>query len=288
MASVNMSAKRRRLENATSTLTKPFKSPLRRPVQASETNNQKVDDKSSATTSPHSTTTEKGESNTPAATSTPLPTKTTTIPTTTPGPTFQTRKRKTTTTGINTITPTKKSPILLDPELSTLQKHYRTLQSRLATLRTDLDTSQQALRIESSDRDTELESLIAKWRAISQDAAEEVFAGAQERVARMGGMGAWREQMRSQQERWKREEMEDWFGSGEAAGGELDYGDAEDGIVRSKEDVLEQLGAAKEKEERKEKGDGNEEFTMDFMLKTLNIDSQIIGFDTAGQKWIKN
>lgn len=64
--------------------------------------------------------------------------------------------------------------------------------------------------------------------------------------------------MRSQQERWKREEMEDWFGSGEAAGGELDYGDGEDGIVRSKEDVLEQLGAAKEKEERKEKGDGNE------------------------------
>lgn len=66
--------------------------------------------------------------------------------------------------------------------------------------------------------------------------------------------------MRSQQERWAREEMEDWFGSAEAAGGEVDYGD-EDGIVRRKEEVLAELGAAKEKEERKkeeEKGDENE------------------------------
>ena len=85
--------------------------------------------------------------------------------------------------------------------------------------------------------------------------------GAQERVARMGGMGAWRGQKRSQQERWAREEMEDWIGSAEAAGGEVDYGD-EDGIVRRKEKVLQELEAAKEKEERKkeeeEKGDENE------------------------------
>lgn len=96
--------------------------------------------------------------------------------------------------------------------------------------------------------------------------------------------------MRSQQERWAREEMEDWFGSAEAAGGEVDYGD-EDGIVKRKEEVLAELGAAKEKEERKkeeEKGDENEEFTMDFMLKTLNVDPQMIGFDAAGQKWNKN
>ncbi|EYE99039.1 putative DNA repair protein Dds20/Mei5 [Aspergillus ruber CBS 135680] len=272
-----MSGKRRRLENATSTLTKPFKSPLRRPVQA---NNQKGDDKSSTAAIPRSTITEKDEINTPGRTST---------PTATSNPTSQTRKRKTTTT--NTITPTKKSSILLDPEISALQKHHRSLQSRLATLHTDLDTAQQALRIESSNRETELESLIAKWKAISQDAAEEVFTGAQERVARMGGMGAWRGQMRSQQERWEREEMEDWFGSAEAAGGEVDYGD-EDGIVRRKEEVLAELGAAKEKEEsnkeEEERGDENEEFTMDFMLRTLNIDPQMIGFDVTGQKWTKN
>lgn len=67
--------------------------------------------------------------------------------------------------------------------------------------------------------------------------------------------------MRSQQERWEREEMEDWFGSAEAAGGEVDYGD-EDGIVRRKEEVLAELGAAKEKEEsnkeEEERGDENE------------------------------
>lgn len=255
MTSLNSAGKRRRLEHATSTLSKPFKSPLRRSVQASETKNENAEDKeSSATAAPRSATNEKDEPNTPGLTSTPLP-STTTTPTTTPRLTSQTRKRKTNTS--SAITPTK-SPLFTDPLVADLQKQQRTLQSRLASLRTDLDTAQQALRIETSNRDIELEALITKWRAVSQDAAEEVFAGAQERVARMGGMAAWREQMRSQQERWEKEEMEDWYGNVEAEGVDLD----EEEVVSRREEMMEQLGGdSKAKEGAKkgeEKGDENE------------------------------
>lgn len=31
-----------------------------------------------------------------------------------------------------------------------------------------------------------------------------------------------------------------------------------------------------------------QEFTMDMMLKTLNVDPQIIGYDVTGQKWNKD
>lgn len=106
----------------------------------------------------------------------------------------------------------------MDPETAALQKQQRALQSRLSALRSELDTARQALRVESSDKDTELEALIAKWKSVSQNAAEEVFAGAQERVSRMGGMKAWREQMRSQSARWEEEEMSSWYGSAEAEG----------------------------------------------------------------------
>jgi hypothetical protein len=30
-----------------------------------------------------------------------------------------------------------------------------------------------------------------------------------------------------------------------------------------------------------------QEFTMEFMLKTLNIDPKTIGYDCAGQRWVK-
>jgi hypothetical protein len=51
--------------------------------------------------------------------------------------------------------------------------------------------------------------LIIKWRLISQEAAEEVFAGAQERVARMGGMKAWRQRSEQDATRWEENQGRD-------------------------------------------------------------------------------
>jgi hypothetical protein len=76
------------------------------------------------------------------------------------------------------------------------------LRGRLALLRSELDAANQALRIESSTQDSELAALIIKWRRVSQKAADEVFEGAHERVKRMGGMAAWREQSKRDTSRW--------------------------------------------------------------------------------------
>jgi len=178
--------KRRRLD-AAATLSKPFKSPLRRPIST--------------------------ESNLPTSTSGPA-TQNATQPAS-PVETNQIQEKAATTPkfspvvrrqnpgSIDLTSPTRSSA---DAELLDLQKQQLSLQSRIAALRTDRDTIHQALRIESSNKDTELEALIVKWRRAGQDAAEEVFSNAQERVTRMGGMAAWKERSKRDAVRWDDEE----------------------------------------------------------------------------------
>lgn len=132
-------------------------------------------------------------------------------------------------------TPTQ-SP-LGDPELLHLQKQERALQSRLAALREELNVAKQAHRIESSNKDAELEGLIKKWRLACQDAADEVFAGAQERVARMGGLAAWKERSKRDAFQWDYEEDEK-----EPAD---EYGDEK----RDLGDVFEEEGNKKEEQD---------------------------------------
>ena len=72
----------------------------------------------------------------------------------------------------------------------------------MISLRAELDNAKQALRIESSNNDVELETLIIKWRNVSQRAADEVFDGARERVNCMGGMAAWRERAKQDTSPW--------------------------------------------------------------------------------------
>lgn len=77
--------------------------------------------------------------------------------------------------------------------VSELQRAHSSLLRQLSKLRQDLDTVQQAEKIESAGQDAELESLISKWKMASRELAEEVFRTAKDRVNRMGGVGAWRE-----------------------------------------------------------------------------------------------
>jgi Swi5-dependent recombination DNA repair protein 1 len=79
-------------------------------------------------------------------------------------------------------------------------------------LRTQLDTAKQALRLEQSARDAELEGLVSTWTSATRAAAEELFAVAKDRVNAMGGLQAWRDQERDSRERWR----ENWReGNGE-------------------------------------------------------------------------
>ncbi|KAH8432253.1 putative DNA repair protein Dds20/Mei5 [Aspergillus melleus] len=288
MGSEKLNEKRRRAEHATSALSKPFKSPLRRPAQTTE-----AKDASSPTITKHiSSSAHQIKEAHSAEKIQEQPATSTTIASNAPinSPSSSTlsplglgsRKRK---NPASYLTPTKK-PVLLDPEITELQKQQRALQSRLSALRSELDTAQQALRVESSDKDTELEKLIAKWKTASQDAAEEVFAGAQERVARLGGMKAWKEQMRNNSTRWEQEEMNSWYGSGDAEGVDVD----EEELESRKAEMLEQWDVPGKEVEGKKREDSieEEEFTMDFMLKTLNVDLKLIGYDKESQRWVKD
>jgi Swi5-dependent recombination DNA repair protein 1 len=115
----------------------------------------------------------------------------------------------------NSSSPIGKLPPLLsssprgsarDPEYISLQKQHSALVLQLSKLRQSLDTAQQALKIQSSNTDAELDTLIRKWQLVSREAAEELFAGAKDRVNRMGGVGAWREQNQKQTQAWDNEE----------------------------------------------------------------------------------
>ncbi|KAL3471984.1 hypothetical protein BJX99DRAFT_236326 [Aspergillus californicus] len=120
-----------------------------------------------------------------------------------------------------------------------LQKEQRMAQARLSTLRSELDTVQQALRIESSNREEELEGLVVKWKKVSQDAAEEVFTGAQERISRMGGVKGWRERMRNDCSRWEQEELGTWFGNVDSEGADMDESELKDRQAEMREKIKE-------------------------------------------------
>lgn len=99
-----------------------------------------------------------------------------------------------------------------DPDVAELQQHQQQLQRCLATLRAELDMVKQAIRIEGiasttisptgptnekSSRDEELEVLITKWRNASQNAADELFTFASEKVRAMGGVATWKDKMKA-------------------------------------------------------------------------------------------
>lgn len=238
-----------KLENAVALttrhlLSKPFKSPLRRPTQTSEDKKngaaiakEEAKAEQDSSRDSHTTLDEKGNADTSASAASTHSTAVDAI--------SETRKRKLATTPA-------RAQLQPDPVIADLQNQQKALQARVTTLRSEIDTAQQARRIESSNRDAELERLIAKWRSVSQSAAEEVFEGAQERFTRMGGMAAWRDRTKSQNERWQQEEMESWYGNAEAEGAEVDADEGE--LARRREELLDELerSPAKEGDEAKE------------------------------------
>lgn len=163
-----------------------------------------------------------------------------------------------------------------------------------------------------------------KWKAASQAAAEEVFAGARDKVNRMGGLKGLKER-----ERAKREGERDglmgggswgWAGETRDGGGsevrdgqEEEDDDGGSGDEENEEDKEEGIGDREERLEREGKGgrwleeeseydrdvrreledeverdevDEEGGYTMDMMLKTMNIDLNVIGYDKVLQRWV--
>jgi hypothetical protein len=262
-------AKRRRLDESNSVLSKPFKSPVIKKKQA-------PDDYAAQPTPPSKATTiDQPPSSPPKLSSSPgLPTlrRPTATYSSLSSPTRPTPSRQ---------RPTSLIHATKDPTYVALQKQHSALLLELSHLRTTLDTAQQAVKISTSATDAELEALIHKWRTASREAAEELFRGARDRVNKMGGVGAWRERSRQQQGGWG----DDDEGEKNEDGSELTPAQREARAVMMEEMKAEMEKYGEKKEQVVEEKD-DESFTMDMMLRQLNVEPDVIGYDKASQRWV--
>ncbi|KAF2661900.1 hypothetical protein K491DRAFT_686875 [Lophiostoma macrostomum CBS 122681] len=239
-------AKRRRLNEASKTLHKPFKSPFRTPL--------KHDTPQNSSDPPSSDPVDVATLNTTVAT-TPIPKPQFPRP-------FATRS--------HISTPARTAPNKTSPSLT----------REIIQARSDIQILTQAFALATSSKDEDLSKLIDTWRTASRAAAEELFAGTRDRVNRMGGVGAWREREKEQKEwraKWDREEME----------AERERREGEEGGRETPEDTYEEQDVPEGLENKEEQFEGHDDdsFTMDMMLKTLNIDLKLIGYDKDAQRW---
>ncbi|MCJ1322674.1 hypothetical protein MMC15_008023 [Xylographa vitiligo] len=217
-------------------------------------------------------------------------------------------------------TPKPTSTSTTSTSLPPLQTHHTTLTHTHTRLLSALDTHTQALKIEASAQDAELARLTALWRLAARQAAEEIFAGVRDRVNRMGGVGAWREREREGRERWGGGGGGGWDDGGEERQGGGDEGEGEEeeeGVEERREREGGEESDRLEERERREWGERDDDvscclgfpcagfhgrcyvwrevlltngarqgFTMDMMLRSLNIELGIIGYDKEMQRWI--
>ena len=308
-----LTVKRRKLNEASNTLARPFVSPLKTaksdPTTLSRLHN--------------------GTTSTPYRPST-LAHTIVAAPTMTPSSSSKFNRPGTAATK---STPIRKSISSLttrttkDPGELAVQRAITSLELQTRAIRNEIDTLSQAQRLSASTRDAELEELAAKWKAAAQSVAEEVFGTVKERVCRMGGVQAWRESEKRKFERVHG--MGEFAEKDAAAEGDDDEGCEFDsqGEELPEEEAewrkSEKRRIRKEREEAMEgesevvdAGDGEEkemvwqasgqdddvsvkdyccvetvltfkqEFTMDMMLRSLNIDLDVIGYDRVGQRWV--
>lgn len=193
-----LSVKRRRAEDATRRLTKPFISPMRTNKQAETSlppaatpSTFKYIPSSLAHTVQLAYPAVKATASFAKPSARKLPTASAT-PTRRPTPIW----RSTT-----SFYSSKSKKASTTPEEISIQKAIISLESQIRKTKNDLDTLKQAQQILSSNVDADLEQLTDKWRLASQAIAEDLFGTVKERVCRMGGVAAWREMEKKKHDR---------------------------------------------------------------------------------------
>ncbi|KAK7550550.1 hypothetical protein BKA81DRAFT_381800 [Phyllosticta paracitricarpa] len=302
-------AKRRRLEDPQSVLRKPFRSPFKTPVHPTS----KPDEDSASQSSVAQASASQGDT----AESSPMSSPALPDSTKSSIPVSRTVRSK------STPRPLSKpgmSPMMArkaasdDPvaqELRAEEQKQRKIARQIANIKSEVDTFEQALAISTSTKDQELEEVIQKWREASRAAAEEVFGTVRDRVNKMGGVGAWREKEQRQRE-WKQgfdaaeeePDLDDSEDDDEDDNDELTPEERDAKRIAKEQRAEARAEATREREWRKEEmerekeeleaqqpkatdeGANDDSFTMDMMLKTLNIDLDIIGWDKQSQRWI--
>jgi Swi5-dependent recombination DNA repair protein 1 len=175
-------AKRRRIDAASQTLSKPFRSPFKTPYKSPVKAPPSQD---SATTTTQTNTplmaknTDSLLSNLAKAPRLPVPSTSFATPNRSPhAKTFS--------------SPVQTAALNADPDIAPLLRAQRELEKQLREVKEELDTAEQARKIETESAkkdpdgeiDGELLELIEKWKAASRQAAEELFGKVRDRVNR--------------------------------------------------------------------------------------------------------
>lgn len=99
----------------------------------------------------------------------------------------------------------------------------------------------------------------------------------------MGGVGAWRERTKKQSRGgWGDEDPE---GEKNEDGSNFTEAQKEARAIML-EDMKAEMERYGEKKEEVEEQKDDESFTMDMMLKQLNVELDVIGYEKASQRWI--
>lgn len=251
MASSPMTAKRRRLNNATNTLSKPFVSPLKTADTLKTPSKNRRSDVIATSNPPYVPSTLAHTVN--AASSVP-----------------QIRPQS---IRPSVITPVRSNPIRkmaystpfakrLDPAEQAVQKEITSLELQIKAVRNDIDALNQASKY-TSDTDNDLEELALKWKLASQAAAEEIFGSVKERVNRMGGVEAWRD---SEKQKYERSN-----GIGEFAEPEVED-DADCEFDSQGEELPEDEQEYRKKEKRRLKQEA---------MEAADVDERVVEYDTG-------
>ncbi|GAB7366163.1 hypothetical protein MBLNU230_g7725t1 [Neophaeotheca triangularis] len=292
-----LSVKRRKVNHATNVLAKPFVSPLKRTAADQSTSQEQQPNTSRTDHRPYTPSTLAhtiSTSSSPAAE----------------------RTKSTATPRANTVRARPSyTPITggkrRDPEEIAAQRAITSLELQIRSLRHELETLTQAQQLSTSSTDDELVVLTDKWRSAAQQAAEELFGSVHDRVCRMGGVAAWREAEKSkfdkqhglgeyaQQDEGANED-DDADCEFDSQGEELPE-DEQEWRRKKKRRVREEMAAAADVPAEGE-GEGEAEvansrvwqdpgkeddaFTMDMMLRSLNIELDVIGYDKREQRWV--
>jgi Swi5-dependent recombination DNA repair protein 1 len=158
-------AKKRRIEAASSTLSKPFRSPFKSPLKAPSSSSPSSAPNNANDPSPSPILSENPPNLSPAI----------------PARRIQSVQKK--------YPSPSASQLNTDPEIAALLRTQRELEKQLREVRENLETAEQARKIEMESRKTgeidgDLIALIEKWRGASRQAAEELFGKVRDRVNR--------------------------------------------------------------------------------------------------------
>ncbi|KAF2820246.1 hypothetical protein CC86DRAFT_459757 [Ophiobolus disseminans] len=266
-----LNVKRRRLNEATKTLQKPFKSPFRTPLRPDFGSDPPSSDPPEIST-PVATSRQVAPSH-PSASSQHVtaPSK---LPTT-PAPS-KARVSKPLASRLSFATPSR-APKKKVPGKASLTRE-------IMQLRSDLQILTQAQTLATSTKDDDLIVLVDRWRTASRSAAEEIFATTRDKVNRMGGVGAWKAREKEGKERQQQWDMEERQAEREKMEEARESGEIGDEAYDKYAEMADEKGG-EEKEVETFKTADDDSFTMDMMLKTLNIDLNLIGYNKEAQRW---